>query len=326
MISVLGTVQLGLLAFLAFGLLASAGCAALHPWVMRRATGSGAARSRFLLTWLATPSIAAGVLTAVCFSPSVLAALGMGHDHCTPHDDVHAHFCVVHLAATAGGVAGWTLVALAAGGVTLVFAQRIVACFTQTRLLRQVATTGTPVEDVVVVDSRWPLSLAIGVLRPTICLSSKLIETLPEGLLRAVVEHERAHVRRRDALRKLVARLLAVCHAPWTRRDLLADLSLACEQACDEEAGQRVGDRLEVAEAILTVERSFAALGQPPLGAVAFGGSNVRARVEALVDESRTSRADVVLALALLAFGVATFLAAEPIHHIAETLLGFVAR
>jgi Zn-dependent protease with chaperone function len=107
------------------------------------------------------------------------------------------------------------------------------------RLLRLLAAAGTQVDDdVIVVDSSMPLSLAVGMFRPKIYLSSRLATALTPDVLSVVLEHERAHVRRRDALRKLAASVLSLGHLPWMRRRLLCDLSLACEQACDDEAAQ----------------------------------------------------------------------------------------
>jgi hypothetical protein len=82
-----------------------------------------------------------------------------------------------------------------------------------------------------------------------------------------------------------------------------------------------------VAQAILAVERGFAGIAHDlPAGASAFGGSNVAARVEALLRTDRPKRASAVLGLVLVALTGLAAAGAETIHHTAETLLGSLPR
>src|SRR5438094_693631 len=83
-------------------------------------------------------------------------------------------------------------------------------------------------------DCNVPLALTAGLSRPEVYISSYLIASLPSDMLEVVVAHERAHVRRRDGMIQFVAHISSLLHFPWARRRLLADLSLACEQACDK--------------------------------------------------------------------------------------------
>jgi Zn-dependent protease with chaperone function len=170
--------------------------------------------------------------------------------------------------------------------------------------------------------------LATGLFRRRVIASRGLLAGLPADLLAAVVAHEEAHSVRRDGLRRALAGVLSVAHLPATRRAVLADLDLAIEQACDDEAGLRVGDRLTVARALLAVRR----LGQTrpcpaALGALSIGGSSLDARVAALVEEpaapSPRSWRRLTWALACL-LGAA--LAADTMHHLAESTLGLLTR
>jgi len=170
-----------------------------------------------------------------------------------------------------------------------------------------------------VVDSPVPLAAATAV-GDEVLLSSALVEALPPSLLSAVVAHERAHLRRWDPWRRVIAMLLSAGHLPALRRTLLADLELACEQASDEEAAVAVGDRVTVAQALLAVAR-MAGSSAPPVGAVAFGASSVEARVDALlaepVVEGRVFTEVVWLATATLV----ALAAASPGHHMVEHLI-----
>ncbi|MEZ0291633.1 MAG: M56 family metallopeptidase, partial [Solirubrobacteraceae bacterium] len=69
-------------------------------------------------------------------------------------------------------------------------------------VLAQRELAGHPVS--VVRDSR-PLAFCTGLLRPQLFVSSGAVAALGEGELRAVVEHEAHHARRRDPLRLLAA-------------------------------------------------------------------------------------------------------------------------
>jgi beta-lactamase regulating signal transducer with metallopeptidase domain len=173
------------------------------------------------------------------------------------------------------------------------------------------------------IETEAPIAFAMGIMRPRIYVSSKLRRSLNADLLAAITVHEEAHVRRRDGLRKLVAAVLSLGHLPWIRRQLLADLALSCEQACDA-AAARFGDRLRVAEAILAVERMWVSgPREAPLAISAFGGANVAARVEALLAEPPAMRqtSGWWWGVALV---TAVVVVAAPLHHATETLLNLL--
>ncbi len=138
-------------------------------------------------------------------------------------------------------------------------------------------------------------------------------------------QHERAHVRRRDVLRRHAARVGALMHTPGTARQLLSGLELACEEVCDAEAAVTLGDRVQVAQAIVAVAR----LGTRPPSTVAatvlgFTGDALGRRVAALLGtpapEPIASRWAVSAAL------VALVLLAPALHHATETVLSLLAR
>jgi Zn-dependent protease with chaperone function len=322
----LGTLYLACLAGLTFGLLAAVGCAFLYPALSRRLRSiHPAARSSWLLAFAGVPLGSAVLLTVVCFVPSLLGALGVMADHCLTHDDHHAHLCLFHPPVAVGGALGVLLVGLAVVHGLSAAATQARVWLRGRRLLRllPLASTPGPAEDVRLIAAQAPISFSAGTLRPAVYVSSGLLTAAPPGVVSIILEHERAHVRRRDGLRKLLASLFCVAHLPATRARVLADLSLACEEACDAEAAERSGDRLDVADAIVAAERVLAP--GPPLGAYAspFRGSNVAARVEALL-EPPTERLRLKGAW-LVAAAVVMLAASEPLHHIIETLIGLLA-
>ena len=181
-----------------------------------------------------------------------------------------------------------------------------------------------PAPDVEVFESAAPFAFAAGLRRPRVFLAASLVEGLPGSQLAAVIEHERAHARRRDPLARLAARVLSFAHLPGLRRTLLRELAIASEQACDAEAGRRVGDRLAVAEAILAVERILSSSAPARAGIAGFEGHSVAERVRALLAAEPPAlrrRALRIAAALALAAGLAL---ADPLHHATEHFLALV--
>jgi hypothetical protein len=319
----LGFLELATLAALGFGALAVCACAALWPLLrprLRRWHPQRAARVALLMA--SAPAWAPALGLALCLAPGVLGGVGLGEDHC-PHHGGHAHLCLHHPAVAQGGAAAALLgtAAIGSGLALLRGAGRLARARRSLAVLHQHASARLA-GDARLLASAAPVSLSVGVLRPRVVVSQGLVDALPPAGLACVLAHERAHVRRRDALRALLASALSWPHPPRVRRALLDELRLASERACDEAAAAQAGDRLLVAETILAVEKLARrrAAGEAAL-ACAFGESDVATRVEALLGDPvpvpRRSLAWAVAA-ALAALGLA---AADPLHHATEHLL-----
>jgi Zn-dependent protease with chaperone function len=321
----LETLALGLLAGAGFAAATSLALALAWPHLRGRlARVHPALRSR--VVWLAAvaPSALPALLVALCFVPGLLAAAGLASDHCDRHPD-HLHLCLSHARAplTQAGAGGLALAAILLGAAV---APELMRVWRTRRWLAGLVRRATwPACDVLVFESATPFAFAAGLRRPCVHVAASLVDALPPRQLAAVVEHERAHARRRDPLARLVARLLSRAHLPGLRRTLLHELKVASEQACDAEAGRRVGDRLAVAEAILAVERILSRAAPAPAGVAGIDGSSLGPRVRALLEAEpappRRGVGGAALALALLA-GLAL---ADPLHHATEHLLALVA-
>lgn len=164
----------------------------------------------------------------------------------------------------------------------------------------------------------------MGWLRPRTLVSTTLARALSASELEVVLAHEGEHVRRRDPLRRLLAGLGTRVAGARVQATLLRAFDLATERACDEAAAGFVGDRLRVAQAILSVEAMV--IGDHPEGAVAvgMGGSSVAARVESLLAPPRALQVwpgRRVGLVGVLALG----LAAQIVHHQLEHLITLVA-
>jgi Zn-dependent protease with chaperone function len=321
--------RLGMLAAttaVAFGLLAALVAAIAYPAVRsRHASLPAAARARRIAAWSAAPWLVGGLLVALCFLPSMWSALGIVADHCPLHDDGHVHLCLEHAPRGPVSLVEWLLLGAAATGAGVVFARVVAAQFATWRAVVALVRSSGKAEGGLIPSSA-PLSVTAGLFRPLVLVSTGLRERLRPDVLAVVLEHERAHARRRDPLRLVTAALLSAGHLPGTRRLLLADLALACEQAADEEAATAVGDRVRVAEAIVTVERVMGSSQSGLAAAMGMDGASTIARVEELLREPSTGAPTLLRGLLWGVAAVAAVLLASTLHHLTETLLEVLAR
>lgn len=322
--------QLFLLAgctFLALGALVAA--VILRLTKARLAQWEPHARHRAIGMLAALPVASALALLFSASLPSLLALVVPALDHCPAHGDGHAHLCFIHLPPE--GIHGGLLLLLVfvasyAGLRSLFAAARISRAL---RVVSALVKTGEPRPElgVTLVESSQPVCFAAGIVRPRVLLSRGLFEALSPEERAVVLAHERAHVRRRDALVGAVVRALAVVHLPWVGRWLVRELEVAAEQACDEAAARCVADRVSVAATILTVERVARHAGTWDLApiAAAFGARAVERRVEALLDEPvpppRLRWLNVTSAAAL----GSSLVLADELHHLTESVLSIIA-
>jgi Zn-dependent protease with chaperone function len=324
-----GLIQLAVLALAAFAALLAGLVAVAYPRVGARVERLPAgARADVLAALAAAPMLGSVALRGLCFLPSLVGAVWPGFDHCPHHHAGHPHFCVVHLPDGAGSVAGWAIAAGVVIAVIAALSPHVRRLARSRRILSQVVATADYDRSrgiwVAAVDQ--PIALTTGIRTPRVLASRGLLGALEPELLTAVLAHEEAHASRRDGLRRALAGLMSIAHAPQTRGRLLRDLDLAIEQACDDQAGHVVGDRLTVARALIAVRK----LGQTrpcaaALTTLSIGGSSLDARVEALLGEPVAASPRAGRALLAAAVVVAA-LAADPLHHLAETALGLLTR
>lgn len=324
--SVLATVQLVCLAALAFAWAAGAMISWLvGPTLALTARWQPARRHRALAVLASSPPLFFAAALGATLWPSLAAIVWPAFDHCLLHDDGHAHLCFAHGPTGVGNLGWWIPPSLgiawfamktARGGVELRAALRLA-----TRLRR--AAPHDPVLGAFVLPSDQPLCLALGIVAPMVTVSQGLLDRIDRDAIGIVLEHERAHARRRDPLVRLLARVSTVLLRSGPRRRLLAALELAAERSCDEHAALRCGDRLRTASAILTVERALQPVPAAVVGvAASIGGDTVPLRVEALLEEPIT-RGHRSSPFGLVAIAIALVLAAsEPLHHLTESLLG----
>jgi beta-lactamase regulating signal transducer with metallopeptidase domain len=154
--------------------------------------------------------------------------------------------------------------------------------------------------------------VTLGVLSPRIVLPAAW-PTWPEAKLQAVLAHEAAHVRRRDPLIALAARVNRCVFwfhplAWWLERKLAA----TAEQACDEAAVAAVGQTRAYAEVLLDMAEAVRRRGgRLSWQGVAIDGAALERRIDRILRgdlarrTSRRRKAAVAVACAAAIFFVA---------------------
>ena len=299
--------------------------AAVYPLVQRPLRRVHPKPRATLLRVLSTAPVVGGSLAVgLCLLPKQLGVWAPQFDHCLDHVGGHAHLCPQHPPnVEVGSVFGAGLGALAALAlVSIIVGLRRLR--NSWRSLAQLAGSSQfdSKSAIWIVESEFPVALSVGILRTRTILSTGLVRCVPSHLVDAIIAHEHAHEQRRDGLWRVLSDLLSFGHTPGTRGRLREDLELACEQACDELAGAKVGDRLRVAEALVAMARVRHAVPSPNVATMAFGSHGLGARVEALLCDSAGWNIGRRTGLAMLGLGTAIAIAiANPLHHFTETLI-----
>lgn len=272
-------------------------------------------RARVWLALAALPAAASLAVLVAAFGPWA----GLTPDHCGSHVAAHVHLCFGHPAESAS--------------LFLTLPASLLAARVVTRLLRSANTVwrahalarslrATAIESIghsVVLPLTNPVAFVIGWFEPTLFVSAGLLGRDPEEVA-AVLAHERAHLGRRDPLRRLVATVVMAFHLPGVAEALERRLGITQEMAADASAAGELGDRLRIAETLVGVARSRADSGCDR------GGAVISARVrELLVPAPRYTGVPLrAFAGAFAAFIVAITMSAGTVHHLLEHALAFL--
>jgi hypothetical protein len=152
-------------------------------------------------------------------------------------------------------------------------------------------------------DARIAAMTLVGVIRPKLLVTRRLIEALTAEELRAAIEHEAGHLSAWDNLKRLAMRATpdALSLLPGTNGRLEHGWALAAEQAADARAARDSRAGLALASALVKVARMRPASiptrlrrggpeGDRPLGVLAsplIGGEAIASRVERLMNGSQ---------------------------------------
>lgn len=135
-----------------------------------------------------------------------------------------------------------------------------------------------------VVEDDRPFSFCYWFLRPRICLSTSLVRRLDVEELRAVLLHERYHLRHRDPLRLVIARYFAAgLYVVPVVEELVEHFVMEKELEADQDAVRAMGDVRPLASALyaLLPDADEVSLGLlVPVGSL----SVTEARIDHLLD------------------------------------------
>lgn len=283
--------------------------------------GTRALRARLWLYatwWLPALAVSAAIV------PGLLGALFGAPDHCTLYAGHGHHLCIMHPSHISNTPLVWVLLLLLGAATASFFLYSARVLWQEVRLIQTLVRSGRPTTlggDVLVLEQDEPVALTVGILRPVILLSTGLIEAVSPQTLRIILAHERAHVGRRDTAWSLFDRF--ACWFVPRKIGAFArhELSLACEQACDAQAAQRVGRSGNLHVAAALVEVAKLGLGRPAPG-MSMGASSLEQRVGYLLESPAPSKRYPVGVVSgcLVLLGVG----AGPFHDLIEYIITFL--
>ena len=265
------------------------------------------------------------VLLAAVAVATLIAQSAIGVDHCEAHAH-HAHLCLAHGAVWVERA--WVVAALACFGAAVL--TRVALLVTNgvrgARSIAQLRSVSTQAGDVRVVDSDRAFCFVAGVRRPTIYVSTRAWSALPQAERRALVAHESAHVHQGDLRRRIIIEAFLAFAAPLVGDRVRSAWMLATERLCDARAAETIGEPEAVASAMVSLCRLNASRPATTFGFTPTA-QQLAQRVRAvLAGGPLGERAAIVLgrtvSIATLAVVGVIAIAAEPLHHVFETLLG----
>ena len=245
-------------------------------------------RARRLYLYALLPWALAWLSVVLAFAPTWMVARGWIGDWCLSRHQGLASACPMHGASVEPNLLAPSMALL----VLLLAAVMSVRAACMLRLALRAAhrfgcvrrrTLRVDGLDVDLVSCAEPVALSLCVPRDRVVLSEQLAMALDDAELRALIEHERAHLARRDGLGMLVMTIASAILLPRARQALRAEWALAVEQSCDRVAAYRVG-ALPLASALIKYARHASVNSAQPALASRFGQSDLEARVRVLLD------------------------------------------
>lgn len=277
-------------------------------WLVTRIVPARDAATRYAL-WYAALVALTIVPVATLWRPLGVPPL--------PPSIVHVSSAASNATITAAGASGAWLVALWLAG-TLAYLTRLAISYTR---IRRVVASATPRPELgpEVVSSRdVRIPITTGLLQPAIVLPADILATLDLNDLGDIIEHERAHIRRRDVLGNLVQRIVEAClfFNPWVYV-IGNKLVREREAACDDWVAYLVGEPGRYAACLARVAQQALGSKAPLLTPSAIGSKHlVVDRIARLLDGKdihvRTNRSMLAAGIAAFAFLGASIAASNP--------------
>lgn len=177
-------------------------------------------------------------------------------------------------------------------------------------------------QDIVVLESQIPSAFTAGLLSPKCYVTTGLIKQVSETELDIIIEHERAHIRRKDAQKKWLFTLLASLYPRPVARRLNRLFSMATELLADAHVG-RSYNTFDIAQTLVKVARiqRFFAGNLSPSMVNHFVTDNVDLRVRALVSPQACGSFPWSYCVMVMAFTtIVSSIGVDGLHHLIEAI------
>ena len=168
------------------------------------------------------------------------------------------------------------------------------------------------------IEAVAPTAFAVPGRHPHVVVSTGMLDLLDADERRAMLAHERAHLRHHHH-RFIIATEVAAAMLP-PLRPAARRVRFATERWADQDAAREVGDPKVVARAIA---RAALARSEPSRPALALVGSDVAARIQALTRDLIGSPAERVSLAVVMPMAVAAIAVAVQAHHVVEFVRTF---
>jgi Zn-dependent protease with chaperone function len=224
-----------------------------------------------------------------------------------------------------------TLLAAAGASLLLRGVWRAVAAWYATRgVVREWRRRGRPLQTfdtslpVFAIEEAFPTVAVVGVARPALFIAERVLRECPPDEVRAMLDHECAHVAKRDNLKRFLMRACPDFLGP--------DLDRAWARAAEEAADAAVvagnpRSSVDLAEALIRIARlAPEAPDAPALASAFYLGGSIESRVRRLLQPGPAQAVHrrvgpIAVALALFASGAAAVATAPSIHRVVESLI-----
>lgn len=283
----------------------------LKPALMRLHPAHGS--SLMLLYW-AAPILLAFLSSLMLFAPVSEDLLITPHCHgsCEQHSPQTSELSVALL--------GLALALISAAGLMGNFFYNV---WRGARMRWQFESLSSAQNGYCLLNAAEPVVFTLGWWTPRVFLSNGLLKHCSSEQLSVILGHEQAHLSRRDNLRLLLIRVFSLVLPPAMRKQVMHDLQILCEQACDFESAEKHGP-VTVAETLVHVGRLIKNAARPQ-NSLAFDGGDLSIRVQALLNlERRKSLRSWQWVMVVVAVAYVLLLTLDPLHHAAEWMLALL--
>ena len=172
---------------------------------------------------------------------------------------------------------------------------------------------------IIVLDSDVPTAFTSGLIKPICYVSSGLVKQLTGKELDIVIEHELAHVRKKDPLFKLLFALFSAYYPKQLADKLNAKFSLITEHLADQATVMKhsAEDIASTLIKVVRLQKAIPAYENSPVLCF-FGADNIAQRVQRLLKPINRPMPLAIPIGSLLILLCLTVLAVDATHHLIE--------